>query len=306
MELRHLRYFVAVAEELNIGRAAERLHMSQPPLTRQISQLEREVGTPLFVRTNRGVELTNAGEVLLVDARRMLELAEQAHDRARRAGDGGVGRLDVALFGTGIFGKIPVLLRAFRHDAPDVRIVLHNMTKEEQLEALAQRRIDLAFNRIVQPVPGITSEVLLRERLYVAAPEDHPRAARTAIRLAELRGEPLVLFPTGARPSFIDVVLGMCRDAGFEPDVVAEVDDVVHGIALVASGGALCLVPDSGRNLRVPGIVYRRLTESSVTHVELCCVYRADDRSPVLARLLQSFRATVASTERRRGQGRGA
>jgi DNA-binding transcriptional LysR family regulator len=293
MELRHLRYFVAVAEELNIGRAAERLHMSQPPLTRQISQLEREVGAALFNRSNRGVELTNAGRVLLDDARRMLHLADQAGDRAHRAGAGTVGRLDLAIFGTGIFGAIPVLLRAYRADTPDVKIVLHNMSKEEQLAALAHRTIDLAFNRVVQPVPGITNEALLAERLYVAVPEDHTLAARTAIRLGELEGEPLVLFPTGSRPSFIDVALRMCRDAGFEPNAVAEVADVVHGIALVASGGAIALVPESGRNLRVPGVVYRPLTESSVLHIDLCCIYRTDDDSPVLGRLLESFRATA-------------
>lgn len=300
MELRHLRYFVAVAEEGSIGRAAERLHMAQPPLTRQIAQLERELGATLLTRTNRGVELTNAGRVLLDDARRMLHFAEQAGDRAVRAGDGLTGRLDIALFGTGIFGAIPMMLRAFRAEFPDVKIVLHNMAKAEQLEALAHRTIDLAFNRVVQPQPGITAETLLMERLYVAIPEDHPLAARTAVRLAELEGEPLVLFPAVTRPSFIDVALRMCRDAGFEPNVVAEVDDVVHGIALVASGGALALIPESGRNLRVPGLINRPLTESSVSHIELCCIYRTDDQSPVLARLLDSFRASARSLSARR------
>ena len=294
MELRHLRYFVAVAEEGNIGRAAERLHMSQPPLTRQIALLERELGAQLFTRSNRGVVLTNAGRVLLDDARRMLHQAEQAADRATRAGEGAAGRLDIALFGTGIFGAIPQLLRAFRAEAPDVKVVLHNMDKEQQIEALGHRTIDLAFNRVVPSVPGITAETLLLERLYVAVPEGHPLDARTAIRLAELAGEPLVLFPSGSRPSFIDVVRRMCRETGFEPTVVAEVADVVHGIALVASGGALALVPESGRNLRVPGVVYRALTHSPQQHIELCCIYRTDDDSPVLRRLLTSFRATAA------------
>ncbi len=295
MELRHLRYFVAVAEEGNIGRAAERLHMSQPPLTRQIALLERELGAVLFTRTNRGVTLTNAGRVLLDDARRMLHLAEQAADRAARAGEGAAGRLDVALFGTGIFGAIPRLLRAFRTEAPDVKVVLHNMDKEHQIEALGHRTIDLAFNRVVTALPGLTAETLLLERLYVAVPEGHPLDARTAIRLAELDGEPLVLFPSGSRPSFIDVARQMCRDTGFEPKVVAEVADVVHGVALVASGGALALVPESGRNLRVPGVVYRALTDSPQLHIELCCIYRTDDDSPVLHRMLDSFRVTAAT-----------
>jgi len=301
MELRHLRYFVAVADHGSIGGAAEHLHMSQPPLTRQIRQLEHELKAPLFRRTNRGVELTNAGRVFLDDARRVLQLAEQAADRAHRAGDGAVGRLDIALFGTGIFGVIPVLLKAFRTATPDVNIVLHNMNKEAQLDALEHRTIDIAFNRVVGPQAGITTEVLLKERLFVAVPDDHPLAARTAVRLTELEGEPMVLFPRGLRPNFIDIVNDACRSVGFEPTVVAEVDDVVHGIALVASGGALCLVPRSGKNLRVPGVVFRPLTHGPLSHVDLCCVYRTDDTSPVLQRLLQSFRVTAAELSAQHG-----
>lgn len=300
MELRHLRYFVAVADAWSIGHAAEHLHMAQPPLTRQIRQLEQELGVTLFRRTNRGVELTSAGQVFLDDAQRVLQLAEQAGGRAHRAGEGAVGRLDIALFGTGIFGVIPVLLKAYRTATPDVTIVLHNMDKEAQLEALEHRTIDLAFNRVVGPQAGITNEVLLAERLFVAIPDDHPLAARTAVRLDELEGEPMVLFPRGMRPNFMDIVRDACRTVGFEPTVVAEVDDVVHGIALVASGGALALVPRSGKNLHVPGIVYRPLTHSPVSQVDLCCIYRSDDNSPVLHRLLQSFRATAAEIAARR------
>ncbi len=301
MELRHLRYFVAVAEHDSIGRAAEHLHMAQPPLTRQIRQLERELGAALFLRTNRGVELTNAGRVFLDDARRVLQLAEQAGDRAQRAGDGAIGRIDIALFGTGIFGVIPVLLKAYRAATPDVTIVLHNMDKEAQLDALEHGTIDVAFNRVVGPQGGVTTEVLLAERLFVAIPDDHPLAARTAVRLAELEAQPLVLFPRGLRPNFIDIVRDACRAVGFEPTVAAEVDDVVHGIALVASGGALCLVPTSGKNLHVPGVVYRPLTHSPTLHVDLCCIYRTNDPSPVLARMLASFRATAAELSARGG-----
>lgn len=299
MELRHLRYFLAVADAKSIGHAAEHLHMAQPPLTRQIRQLEHELGVMLFRRTNRGVELTNAGHVFLDDARRVVQLADQAGGRAHRAGEGAIGQLDIALFGTGIFGVIPVLLKAYRTATPGVTIVLHTMDKETQLDALAHRTIDLAFNRVVGPQAGITNEVLLSERLFVAIPDDHTLAARTAVRLDELESEPMVLFPRGMRPNFMDIVRDACRTVGFEPTVVAEVDDVVHGIALVASGGALALVPRSGKNLHVPGIVYRPLTHSPVSHVDLCCIYRSDDTSPVLHRLLQSFRTTAAEISAR-------
>jgi DNA-binding transcriptional LysR family regulator len=301
MELRHLRYFVCVAEEQHIGRAAARLRMSQPPLTRQIRKLERELDAALFTRNPRGVELTDAGRSLLDDARRVLDLVDQAGERANRAGQGLAGRIDIAVFGTGIFGAIPRLLRAFRNDHPEVKIVLHNMTKQEQLDALAQRRINLAFNRFIPPTPGLVSETLLTEQLHLAVPADHPLAARTAVRLDEVEHEPMVLFPTGLRPNFIDRVRDMCHQVGFAPNVVAEVADVVHGIALVATGGGLCLVPDSATNLHVPGVTYRPLRQTPDTHVELCCVHRQDDPSPVLARLLESMRATAPrlSAERR-------
>ncbi|MCB1001438.1 MAG: LysR family transcriptional regulator [Acidimicrobiales bacterium] len=302
MELRHLRYFVAVAEEQHLGRAAHRLHISQPPLTRQIHQLEHELGTTLFDRTSRGMELTDAGRVFLTDARHVLELADQATERVQRAGRGETGRIDVAVFGTGIFGAIPQLLRAYRRDHPDVRIVLHNMTKEEQLDALAQRRISLAFNRLVQPTPGVVSEVLLSEPLFVAAPSDHPLAARTAIAVAELEGVPLVLFPTGLRPNFIDRAREMCLAAGFTPTVVAEVADVVHGIALVATGGGLGFVPRSATNLHLPGVVYRPLYDTPPPTVDLCGVYRDDDRSPLLAGLLSSMRNTAPTIGDRTGR----
>lgn len=300
VELRHLRYFVCVAEEGTIGRAAERLHITQPPLTRQIAQLERELDTALFVRRPRGVELTNAGRVLLDDARRLLELAELAGERAGRAGRGTTGRIDIALFGTGIFGVIPRLLRSFRADHPDVEVVLHDMSKQEQLDALTHRRIDLAFNRFVPPTTGIATEILLLEALYVAAPDDHPLAARTAVRMIELEDEPMILFPVGPRPSFIDQVRRMCHQAGFSPTVLAEVDGVVHGLTMVATGGGLCLIPRSAINLHLPGVTYRPLHHSPEATVPLACLYREDDRSPVLARLLASMRANAPALEAER------
>lgn len=293
MELRHLRYFVCVAEERHIGRAAARLHISQPPLTRQIHDLEREVGTKLFKRTPRGVELTNPGRVFLDDAQKVLALAEVAAERANRAGQGIVGRLDIALFGTGIFGVIPLMLRRFRDDYPDVKLVLHSMTKAEQLEALAQERIDLAFNRLMRPVLGVVSEVLLTEELFVAAPSDHPLAQKKRVALKELEDEPVVVFPTGTRPSFIDHFVDLCRGAGFSPHVVAEMANVVHGIALVATGGALCLVPGSATNLHPPGVTYLPLRDRPRPQVDLCCVYREGDPSPMLERLLESMRETA-------------
>lgn len=293
MELRHLRYFVCVAEEKNIGRAALRLHISQPPLTRQIQQLEEQLGVQLFRRTNRGVELTDAGRVLYDDARNILGMAARAVERSSKAAQGLLGRVDVSIFGSGIFGVIPQLMRAFREAHPDVSIYLHNMVKEEQIDALRHRRITLAFNRLMRPVEGLISEPLLSESIFVAMPTDSPLAASDEVAMSTLEHVPLVLYPTGARPSFIDRVHEMCRACNFSPLVAQEVGDVVHAVALVATGYGVTLVPQSATSLAIPGIAYRPLHHPSHSHVDLYCIYREDDDSPILQSLLASMRQAV-------------
>lgn len=295
MELRHLRYFVCVAEEQNIGRAARRLHISQPPLTRQIQQLEDQLGARLLRRTARGVELTDAGKVFYDDARNILALSDRAAERAGKAARGLLGRVDVAIFGSGIFSAIPLLLRRFREASPEVSIVLHNMTKAEQIDALRHRRITLAFNRLMRPEEGLTCESILTEPLYVAMSSGDRLSARTAVAINELEGQPLVLFPSGSRPSFIDRVHEMCRAAGFEPLVAQEVGDVVHAVALVATGFGVCLVPHSATAMALPGVIYRPLHHPTHSRVDLCCIYRDDDESVILKALLGSMRETVAS-----------
>jgi LysR family transcriptional regulator, benzoate and cis,cis-muconate-responsive activator of ben and cat genes len=293
MELRHLRYFVCVAEEQNIGRAALRLHISQPPLTRQIQQLEEQVGALLFKRTSRGVELTDAGRVLYEEARNILSQTERAAERTHKAALGRLGRIDVAIFGSGIFGVIPQLLRRFRDAYPEVNIVLHSLDKEEQIDALRHHRITVAFNRLMRPVDGLSSETILTEPIYVAVPEGARLAARTAIAIEELRDQPLVLFPTGSRPSFIDRVHEMCRTAGFAPLVAQEVGDVVHAVALVATGFGACLVSRSATFMCIPGVTFRPLHHPTLSQVDLCCIYRSDDASELLRAFLGSVRQAI-------------
>ncbi|MBS0347041.1 MAG: LysR family transcriptional regulator [Proteobacteria bacterium] len=289
MDLRHLRYFVAVAEEENIGRAAARLHISQPPLTRQIQQLEEELGVTLFTRTPRGMELTQAGELFLEEARNIRALVEQATERAQRAGQGKLGRLDVGIFGSAILDAIPKLLLAFRNRYPDVKVVLHTMTKAEQIEALRQRRISVGFNRMLAPLADLAIKQVTTEGLLLAVRVDHPLAAQPTIRFAELQHHPMVLFPTGARPSFIDKVIGLCADSGFQPQISQEVGDAATGVALVAGGFGVCLVPDSATTLQFPGVAYRPLSDTPPNfHVDLSCIYRKDDQSPILAAFLDT------------------
>lgn len=277
-----------------MGRAALRLHISQPPLTRQIQQLEDQLGAQLFRRSNRGVELTDAGRVFYDDARNILGLTERAIERSSKAAQGLLGRVDLAIFGSGIFGAIPRLIRAFREGHPEVSIFLHNMVKDEQIEALRSRRITLAFNRLMRPIEGLVSETLLTEALYVAVPSGSHLSARTAVTLEELEHVPLVLFPTGSRPSFIDRVHELCRACHFTPLVAQEVGDVVHAVALVATGFSAALVPQSATALALPGVTYRPLHHSSQPRVDLCCIYRDDDTSPILQSLLSAMRQAAA------------
>lgn len=292
MDLRHLRYFIAVAEEQNIGRAAARLHISQPPLTRQIQQLEEELGVLLFTRTPRGMELTPAGELLLDEARNIRALVEQATERTQRAGQGKLGRLDIGIFGSAIIDIIPKLLEAFRSAYPDVKVVLHSMNKNEQIEALRQRRISVGFNRIITPLPDIASELVTTESLLLAVNANHPLAEKTVVPFQSLADHPLVLFPTGSRPGLIDKVFGLCQQVGFVPQVSQEVGDVISAVALVARGFGTCLVSQSTSVLTLPGVVYRPLSGlPENAQIDLSCIFRADDHAPILEAFLEVVRA---------------
>jgi len=292
MELRHLRYFIAVAEERNIGRAAARLHISQPPLTRQIQQLEEELGVQLFNRTPRGMELTPAGELLLDEARNIHAVIEQATERTQRAGQGKFGRLDVAIFGSAILDTIPRLLADFREAYPDVKVVLHSMRKEEQLEALRQRRISVGFNRLITPSPDYTLELITTETLLLALPENHPLAQHASVDFKALANVPLILYPTGGRPNFIDKALSLFQQTGVEPNIAQEVGDAVTAVSLVSKGFGVSLVPQSSKALSLPGLTYRPMTGLPANaNVDLSCIYRPDDRSPLLAAFLDMIRS---------------
>lgn len=291
MDLRHLKYFLAVAEELNIGRAAARLHISQPPLTRQIRALEEELGTELFTRTAKGVELTQAGEMFKEEASNIRMLVEAAIDRVQRAGEGKLGRLDVAIYGSAIYDIIPKILQEFQRRLPGVHVVLQTMDKNEQIEALRQRRITVGFNRMTTPQPDIGHELVATEKLFAALPDGHPLAAQSSISFQSLAGHPLIVFPNVGRPNFIDRVLELCRQHGFDPDISQEVGDAVTGIALVARGFGITLIPESAAGaLKVAGTTFRPFSDAPQAVVDLSCLYRASDQSPLLKSILSVVR----------------
>ena len=290
MDMRQLRYFVTVADEGSISRAAQCLHISQPPLTRQIQQLEQQVGAPLFERTPKGVQLTNAGRYLLEDARVILNLADQAAERAQLAAQGLWGRFDIAIFGSGVLDTIPELLLKFRSACPGVRVFLHTMGKNEQIEALRQRRISLGFNRLIKKMPDISVELVKNERLLLAVPTSTTLARQEAIAIPDLAGQAMILFPSHSRPNFIDYVHALCHENGFYPDVAQEVGDTATGVALVAAGLGVCLVPESAANLQIRGVTYRELSQPNPPSVDLSCIYRKNDLSPTLHAFLKVMR----------------
>ncbi|MBB1486968.1 LysR substrate-binding domain-containing protein [Oceanospirillum sediminis] len=288
MDLRKLKYFEAVAEEKHIGRAAKLLHISQPPLTRQIHQLEEELDVVLFNRTPKGMELTDAGELFRQEVKNIFALIDQATERTQKAGRGELGRLDIATFGSGILDSIPQVLLAFKKAYPEVSIVLHQMDKGEQIKALRQKRISLGFNRILSPLPDIRSELVTTEALLLAVNTSDSMANMTHVPFDSLRDKPLILYPTSNRPSFVDKIYRLCQLSGFSPVVSQEVGDAVTAVALVASGFGSCIVPESATVLSLPGVIYKPFINApDESSVDLSCIYRKGDNSPLLKAFLK-------------------
>jgi DNA-binding transcriptional LysR family regulator len=289
MELRQLRYFIALADEMNFTRAASRLHISQPPLTRQIQQLEASLGVTLFDRTTRGVNLTPAGTVFLEEARKIVDLADQAAGKAKLAQQGQLGRLDIGIFGSATWTVIPQLINELRSSHPQVIVSLHNTTKHQQVEAVRERRMDIGFNRVFPELDDLVVETVMEEGLFVAMHKDHRLARRRTIAVNDLIDEPMILFPNNVRPTFADTVVTLCSNAGFMPKVVQEVEDVVTAIALVSSQLGISVVPESAISLHLPQIVYHPLRAADAK-VDLSCIYRQENTSPTLKAFLEITR----------------
>ncbi|MFM0337704.1 LysR family transcriptional regulator [Paraburkholderia fungorum] len=292
MELKQMRYFLALAEELNFGRAAERLHMAQPPLTRNIRALEEELGTPLFIRTPKGAELTEAGRALLDEVPNILALTRRAEEQTQLAGQGYMGRLDVGIFSSGILNVIPRLLADFHTERPEVKIGLRNMSKAEQIAALRERRITIGFNRLVPHESDIAVDWVQREPFLVALYEGHPLCEKKAVTLRDLDSERMILYPNAPVHGLAQEVTAAFRAEGVRLRVEQEVEDVVTCIALVASRFGVCVTTASAVNLRLPGVVYRPLKSSQLREIELSCLYRREDTSPILQAFLKLIRTS--------------
>ncbi len=290
MELRHLRYFVAVATELHFGRAAEKLHISQPPLSMQIRALEDELGVSLLQRTRRHVSLTRAGQAFLQDAQQILERTEQAVLTARRAGRGEIGELAVGFISVADYNLLPLVLREFRRQYPMVTLTLKESTTDAQIADLMQGRIDVGF--LLPPVsePGIESVPILREPLIAALPERHPLAnKRGAIALAALANAPFIITPRHMAPGLYDDIVSFCHAAGFSPQVTQEAIQMQTVVSLVSAELGVALIPRSLENLQRTGVVYKPLKEQSPLS-EIRLAWRSGDSLPALQLFLQLAR----------------
>jgi len=293
VELRHLRYFVAVAETLHFGRAAARLHIAQPPLSRQIRQLEAELGVRLFERTQRRVQLTSAGQVFLAEARRILAQVDRAVSAARQVARGETGALAVGFIGAASYSILPAVVQAFRARYPRVDVALHEMSTEQQLAALREGRIEVGFVRPPVDDAHLAAETVLREPLLVALPRAHPLARRRALPLAALAREPFVLFPRPLGPGLYDQIMALCREAGFRPSVTQEALQTQTIARLVRAGVGVSLVPASVRNLRERGVIYRPLQDATAD-VEMAVAWRREAASALVQHYLAVVREVTA------------
>lgn len=289
MEFRHLRYFLALAEELHFGRAARRLSISQPPLSLNIRQLEESVGARLFHRNSKEVKLTPAGRALVPRARALLEQAGEAKRHARDVGRGFEGRIRLGLVSSMIYRGLPRMLQAFHAKHPQTQVVLREMNSQEQVMELAHGQLDAGFVH-TQRVPREMSRLLFASEPFLCClPRAHALARVRKLALARLQGEAFVMFSRAASPDYYERVLAICSEAGFYPDVRHEVQHWLSVVSLVAQGLGVALVPAALRESAIPGAVFVPVADTAARS-EVFCVWRTADDTPGLEAFLDVAR----------------
>ena len=292
MEIRHLRFFCVLAEELHFTRSAVLLNVSQPALSHQIKQLEDELGTQLVERTNRRVQLTEAGEVFLVRATRILEQIDQAAREATQVGQGDAGSLVIGAVSTAISSYLPEILRSFRRESPNIKLDIREMEPGEQVDALHKEMIDIGLLFLSIQDPAFESVVISRERLIVALPTGHPAASKDQIRLRALEQETFLIPRQQSVPGFHELILDTLRDGGLSAPKFQPIRQLNTAVFLVSGQLGVSLVPESFRHhLRVRGCVYRNLSGPQV-HADLIGLWRRRNAPPALRRFIQHLDRT--------------
>ena len=297
MELRHLRYFVAVAEELNFTRAAKRLGINQPGLSLQIRQLEKEMGSPLFHRRTRGVELTNAGKLMLEEARIILKQVEQVKIGVQRRARGETGRIIVGSSGGTYFHPlIPAIIREYGMRYPDIVLTPEASNSALLVARLRAEQIDVAFIRApISDSDGLVIEPLVDEDFLTILPAGHALSGSASVPLAALAKETFVLWPRALNPGYYDSIIAACHRAGFSPALGQEAPEVMSIIPLVAARLGVSIVPRSTSRIQADGVFYLSI-EGDVPRAEICLAYRRDDRSPAVQNFVAVARRAMRST----------
>lgn len=286
MNFRQLTYFIAVAEELHFGRAAERLDMAQPPLSRQIKQLEEELGAVLFNRGRSTITLTQAGERLLARGKSILAQMEDTRLEVRRLGQGAEGRLRIGFVGSATFGILPNIIRSFRANYPEVNLSLIPMNNAQLHRALVSRELDVTFARpALQDAEFVTRE-LLEEKLILALPDIVDTGGRTVAKLERLETHNLILYPEYPRPSYADFVLNACEVAGFKVPLRVWCMDLQTALSLVSVGEGVCIVPESVANAPRKGMKFLRI-EPEIARTALSVSYRLDEQGVHVANFVK-------------------
>lgn len=298
IETRLLQQFLAVAEELHFNRAAQRLHMAQPPLSQAIRRLESQIGSPLFVRTNRSVALTPAGSAFLETARRILRSLDEGVAHTRRVAQGVDGHLTLTFINIMPYAPLLRALRSFRIASPGVAFTMKEATTREQVDALERGAADIGFMRAPgTSTPNLRFETILREPIYVALPAGHRLERSASIALASLKDEAFVASPRSLGQGFHDQLVRLCQAAGFLPNVVQQARQLQTVVALVASGFGIALIPASLANETYEDITFRPITADDapddLLHLELLMAWNAGQDSPARDRLIEEVRRVM-------------
>ncbi|MEM6253350.1 MAG: LysR family transcriptional regulator [Cyanobacteria bacterium P01_D01_bin.156] len=281
MELRHLRYFLAVADELHFGRAALRLQMAQPPLSQQIKQLETELGVQLFARTRRRVSLTAAGTVFQKEAKLLLTQLQQAVTKTQQAERGEVGSLAISFVSSAMYSLLPSYLTRFRQQYPQVEIILHELSTQEQIQGLLENRLDIGFMRPPVEHKTLKSQSVLQESLIAALSINHRLAKEKQISISDLQKDSFVLFPRPKASHLYDQILSFCQQNGFSPNVVQQAIQMQTILSLVTAEMGVAIVPESLGNLQRRGVCFTPFIEPT-PRSEVVMVWRQDQAVPVI------------------------
>ena len=286
MELRHLRYFLAVAEELHFGRAASRVHIAQPPLSKQIQQLEQEIGVQLFKRSKRSVELTDAGKIFQKEALGILNSLEIAIKKAKLASWGDANWLSIGFIASSTYDVLPIILKEFKKRHPEVELVLQEIQSSEQNQALREGRIHVSFARFPKTESGLVFETIHKEQLVAALPQSHPLNKKRSLKLSDLANEPFILQPSPPSPH-AENTIKIFANAGVTPQIIQTVEQVHTALGLVAAGIGITLLPSSIQNMQIRGVEYRNLINPTPV-LEMKMGYRADETSPALVSFIET------------------